>query len=113
MPGLGDLTEKLYNLPNREAAAPLNLMGIPTIRVEVEHLQQTIVRALAGYGNEIGPLIAQEIDVALENYPWQRIVHETIEAAVTARIQRFFEMGEGRKAIDEAIKAAFGLEGRP
>lgn len=86
----------------------LDFSAIPIIRVEVDRLKSSIVHMLGMQGSILGERVAEQIDRAIADYPWQQQVEEAVSTAVTKAISQYFNYGRGWVAIKEAVEQ--GLE---
>jgi hypothetical protein len=83
-------------------------MGIPIIRMEIEHMRQSIVMALTEYAARMDA----DIKAAVEEYCTPEnlrnvisvAARNTLDAVIKEEVSNFFRYGEGRKHIAEVIR---------
>jgi predicted Ser/Thr protein kinase len=86
-----------------------NLMNVPTIRIEIERMRQTMSTMLT----EQAALVDAELQAALDKFCQpdnikrvvQEAAHSALEAAVKGEISSFFSYGgAGRKSVAAAVQ---------
>lgn len=85
-----------------------NEMKLPIIRLEVQGIKYTVVRALTEHAAQMDA----DIQAAVEEYctpqNLQSIVrtaaHDALRAAIEEEVKAFFTYGDGRKAVAAAVK---------
>lgn len=86
--------------------------AIPVIRLEIDHMKHAIVSALGIKGSDLEEAISTEIEKAVREIAVTKIpnmVRETLLVCVQDSLTNYFKYGEGRIAIDEAIKDNFKI----
>ena len=81
---------------------------LPAIRVQIEHIQQTVLSYLDDYTDELSNAVNVEIKRALEDVDLRLLVYPVVHNAVEKAVKRYFEYGDGWHAIENAISDAFG-----
>jgi hypothetical protein len=82
--------------------------AIPIVRLEVERMKQTIVTALTHQALQLD----RDIQTAVESYCTERNiaaliqgeVNRVLDSVIAEEVKRFFQYGEGRKVVAEAVK---------
>jgi hypothetical protein len=82
------------------------MQNLPIIRLEVTQLRETVVAAIQTRHAEIQQLVDDQIESAVDAYPWQDEVQAAVHRALSKAIREHFEYGEGRRAIQNAVDQA-------
>ena len=87
-------------------------MQFPLIKVELEHMKQSIVAALNTYNIDTTSYVEAALTDVVETFDYGSIVSSVATEVLTKGIESYFRWGEGRviieKAIQEALNIAFG-----
>lgn len=83
-------------------------MNIPVIRLEVEGMKRSIVAALLEHQAKMDADVIAAVEAYCHPENISRIIHEAartaLDNAIREEVKAFFWMGEGRKAVAEAVK---------
>lgn len=84
-------------------------MEFPVIRLELNHMKQTLMVALSEYAMQLDTDIKAAVEAYCTPDNLRKVIQESIRQAMSGVLRdearRFFEYGEGRKAIVDTIKA--------
>jgi hypothetical protein len=80
----------------------------PIIRIELQHLKQTMLMAVADYGDQLSESVGIALDQAIQNFDFVGYVTQISNEIMKEEIKSYFTYGEGRKMIDEVLKEALG-----
>lgn len=80
--------------------------AIPTVRIELDGMKHAIVRHLGAAGSQLGEAIEEQIQRAIDTYPWEEQVVSITHDSITSAITHYFSYGEGSRAIRESVEAA-------
>lgn len=87
---------------------------VPIIRLEIEGMKQTIMRAMTQYMVQMDADIHAAVERACKPEHISALIEETarkeIAKAVRVEIETFYSYGPGRKAIKEAVIKTLGKE---
>ena len=82
-------------------------MTIPIIRLEIEHMKQSIYHALTDYTLKLDSDIKQAVDKCCTSENIQNVIATTVESsinyAISEEIETFFKHGKGRKLVKKAV----------
>ncbi len=85
-------------------------MNTPIIRLEVEGMKRSIVTALVEHQAKMDADVAAAVEAYCQPENISRIIHEAartaLDNAIREEVKAFFLLGEGRKAVAEAVKEA-------
>lgn len=88
----------------------MSIGDTPIIRLEVEGMRHAILRALDDRASAINDETNKAIDRFIATFDWQaevaRLLEPMMREAIKAAMRNHFIYGDGRKAIDEAVRAA-------
>lgn len=82
----------------------MNYELIPKIRLEIDGLKAHVMQMLGVRGSELGEAIDSAIEHAFEDYNLYSTVKELTNQALDRELQSYFESGEGKKMIQDAIR---------
>jgi len=85
----------------------MNYEAMPLVRIQVENMKHSILNHMGVIGSEYAEALDEQIQKALNDYPWEQEVKRIVREEVTAQIQGFFKYGNGHRAISESIEEAF------
>lgn len=89
-------------------------MNIPIIRLEIEHMRETLCVALAEHRFMMDNYIKEAVDAYCTPENISRVVKESalkqLDIAIREEVEKFFRYGNGRKAVSEAVEAALTKE---
>lgn len=87
-------------------------MNVPLIRLEVEHMKQSMVHAcsiyLAKMDEQIQAAVERECTVENVTRIIQNAAAEAITKAIKEEVDAFFRYGDGRKVINKAVTEQLG-----
>lgn len=79
----------------------------PTIKIELQHMQQSITTALLDYDEQMETYVNSELQRIVDNFDYAAVIEETatraIHEAVTKGVKDFFSYGVGWKLIQSMI----------
>ena len=82
--------------------------AVPLIRLEIENLKHAIIRHMGAVGSELGERLSEQIDKAIEEYPWEEQVKKITHEAIDDTIERYFKHGHGMtvlyRVLDDSIR---------
>ena len=80
--------------------------AMPVIRLSVEHMKAQVLHHMGVIGSELGERMEQEIENAIESYPWQAQVNSIVHDAISEAIKSYFQYGKGCSDLESAINEA-------
>ncbi len=90
---------------------------LPIIRLELEGMRMTFCRALTEYHASIDASVQDAVERFCRPENISRIVNSSadkaMEEAIRASVDDFFRYGDGRKAIQDAVRARLGEQVKP
>lgn len=85
-----------------------NTMNIPIIRLEVEGMKHSISAALLEHQAKMDADVIAAVEAYCQPENISYIIHEAsrtaLDNAIREEVKAFFWLGEGRKAVAEAVK---------
>ncbi len=95
----------------------MSIGDIPIIRLEVEGMRYAILRALEDRADAISAETNRAINNFITTFDWQaevaRLLEPMMREAIKAAMQNHFIYGDGRKAIDDAVREALTGKAKP
>ena len=85
----------------------MNVMQLPTLKLELSHMKQTLLVALADYQGDVSKQVEAEIETAIENFNFSAVVQPIIQKAIADAVEEYFAYGKGRKQINDALEEVF------
>ena len=84
----------------------MNSQDYPIISLELRGMKSAIIHHMITYRDELNEAVEQELDKAIAAFDFQGRVRDAINRGITDCINFYFQHGEGRKAIEEAVTTA-------
>ena len=85
-------------------------MDTPIIKIEVENMRHCIRTALLDWSGQLSAETDKVISDFVEHYDWatevNRLLEPIVRDALDKAVTEYFTYGEGRAAIDHAIRSA-------
>ena len=85
----------------------IKMYQMPIIRLEIQHMKQTMQVALADYHLKISEEVDIQLANVIENYPFEEVVQKAAYDALTGAIGSYFKYGDGYKLVQKALKDTF------
>lgn len=83
---------------------------MPIIRLELQAMKNTVMHHLGGMHTEIEKYVDAEIDKAICAFDFEGIVREVIKQQLRKTIESYFEYGQGRQDLEDAVSKAFKIK---
>jgi hypothetical protein len=81
--------------------------AMPLIRLEVEGMKASILAHLGVIGSDLGVHLDEQIQHAIDSYPWEDKTKRIVHDAITKRLESYFTYGKGNQAIEAVIDEGF------
>jgi len=78
----------------------------PTIRIEVDDMKYSIMHYLSQHHRDVEAAVEKQIESAIENYDFEAVVAQGVRSCLSNAIKSYFEYGNGRGAIEQAVWAS-------
>lgn len=88
----------------------MNGLPMPILKIEIDRLKERVTHALVIHEHEISEAVSKAIDKAVASFPFEEEVERIVHKETREAVERYFRMGEGRKAIDAVIDRAFSVK---
>jgi len=79
---------------------------MPMIKIQLDHMRQGIVAALADYTDELSKFVEEELERVIENFDFSGEVQRIAQDVIKRSIENYFAYGDGRKLIESAVNEA-------
>lgn len=83
----------------------------PIIRIELDHMRQSIVHALSEYSTQMTEYVNGELQRIVDSFDYDAVVREVANEAISRSIKdeidAYFRFGEGRKQINKLVEESF------
>jgi hypothetical protein len=83
------------------------MYSVPLVKVELEHMRQTMIVALSDYQERISQSVNEQLEDIVNNFDFSKVVDETatkvIEEAIRDALTNYFKYGDGHKIIETTI----------
>ena len=91
------------------------ILEMPMIRLELDHMKQTIVASLAAHSQELSEYTEREIERAIQSFDFSTHVRSWVHGAISQALKNYFSYGEGWKTIQATVTDALdkALLGKP
>lgn len=88
--------------------------GIPIVRLELQGMKATLLHAIgerqASFDADVRAAVEQACSPANIRAVIEHEVQRSLEAAIADEVRRFYQSGEGRQAVRDAIRKRLGRE---
>lgn len=85
----------------------MSIEGLETLTVRLnDQLIENLVEQMQHVGADFHSVVDPIIDDIIKDYPWRRDLAAVIEPMIKESITDFFTTGQGKAAMDSAIKTA-------
>ena len=79
---------------------------VPKIRLEIDFMKASMIQALGVDGSEVSKHIQAAIDKAVAEIDYEAIVKGQVDNAVRSGVKNYFEHGQGKIDVNNAVDAA-------
>ena len=85
----------------------MDLRQVPILKIEIEGIKHSVAHMLTDHQHELSELIKQSMTKAIADYDLDGAVRGAVHSSINKAIERYFEYGDGNKAIEQVIDEAF------
>ena len=77
---------------------------LPIIRLELEHMKQTMMTALVNYNAEITDYVDAALQDAIESFPFRETVKNIAHESIQKMLSNYFAYGQGYEMLNKALE---------
>ena len=82
------------------------MINYPIVRLELQHMKQSIMHALMGYQEEISQSVAKQLEQVIETFDFEQAVENAARESIQDAINQYFKYGDGHEMIKSSVNKA-------